>query len=404
MHLLDRSLLDALQAGALAALAVSLGLEGASRRDRTMGWLALTCLLVGLRHAVLLLGAPPVLGPGLPEQAQSLLTACGFIALCRTLGELFPHHVPRRFPVWMGLGLTPAFIRSLFFSRQGSWDLRLHLAADFAYLLGCGFIVWRTWKARGDGDRMGRRLFPSFLALSLPVGMELGAGGLFHPQLRVSGFSLAILALIIRDSWQWLAINSMETRLHRLEKELRAWKSLIPGTAFRTDQPSLWMEGLFGPGWSDRIRAQPEGPLSGPDGHPYRMRSVALYRRERVGCCERQGELPPGHRDFLSGWTVGFGMDDPGERTRIQGLLRSWGADLQFWGIVPPREGPFPSLLLWAREPSILAVWREDDLQRRRPRWIQIGGPLTQGPHARLEPGASDLDIRDVLEGLLARR
>jgi hypothetical protein len=73
-------------------------------------------------------------------------------------------------------------------------------------------------------------------------------------------------------------------------------------------------------------------------------------------------------------------------------------------GTVPPREGPYPSVLLWAREPSILAVWREDDLLRRRPRWIQIGGPITDGPHARLEPRAAAEKLQQTLEHLLSRR
>jgi hypothetical protein len=73
------------------------------------------------------------------------------------------------------------------------------------------------------------------------------------------------------------------------------------------------------------------------------------------------------------------------------------------WGTVPPREGPFPSVLLWAREPSILTVWRECDLRRRRPRWIQIGGPSTGSPHARLEPGVSEAHLREALENLLSR-
>jgi hypothetical protein len=92
------------------------------------------------------------------------------------------------------------------------------------------------------------------------------------------------------------------------------------------------------------------------------------------------------------------------ENQRLLTLLRSWGADVELWGTVPPREGPYPSVLLWAREPSILAVWREDDLLRRRPRWVQIGGPTTEGPHARLEPGAPEERVRLALEELLSRR
>ena len=96
-------------------------------------------------------------------------------------------------------------------------------------------------------------------------------------------------------------------------------------------------------------------------------------------------------------------MDNASESARIQVWLRTWGAEVQLWGTVPPREGPYPSVLLWAREPSILAVWREDDLMRRRPRWVQIGGPITEGPHARLDSGTSEEGLRRTLEGLLSR-
>jgi hypothetical protein len=404
MQLLDWSLLDALQAGALAALFISSGMEAILRRDRMMGWLALTCLLVGLRHLVLALGTLPTMNPDLVDRAQSLLAAFGFIALCATLSELFPTHVPRRFPGWMALGLIPNFIRNLLLPHPGFWDTWSHNAANLAYLLGCGFIISWTLRARQDGDQMGKRLFPGFLILTLPVVVEIAAFSLFDLKLRLSGFSLMILAMIILNSWQWLVVNTMEFRIHRMENEVERWKSLVPGSTFRTDQPSPAMDGLFGADWPDQIRANPFEPLVGSDGIHYRVRSRILYHQERVGCYERQEEAPPGRQGFMSGWTVGLGLDDAAESARIQMLLRSWGAEVQLWGTVPPREGPYPSVLLWAREPSILAVWREGDLPRRRPRWIQIGGPLTGSPHARLEPGASDLDIQHTLDRLLFRR
>ena len=96
-------------------------------------------------------------------------------------------------------------------------------------------------------------------------------------------------------------------------------------------------------------------------------------------------------------------MDDLGESERYRMLLESWGAEVKPWGTVPPREGPYPSVLLWAREPSILAVWREDDLLRRRARWIQIGGPQTEGPHVRLDPEFNEEALRHVLERLISR-
>ena len=404
MQLLDWSFLDALQAGALTALFISIAMEAVSRRDRMMGWLAFACLLVGLRHAMLALGTLPTMNPDLVDRAQSLLAAFGFIALCATLSELLPHHVSRHFPGWMVIGLIPNFIRNLLLSHPGFWDTWMRHAGNLAYLLGCGFIISWTLRARQDGDRMGKRLFPGLLVLTLPVVVEIAALSLFDLKLRLSGFSLVILAMIIGNTWQWLVVNTMESRIHRMEKEVEIWRSLVPGRTFRTDQPSPAMAGLFGAGWPDQIRARPHEPLVGSDGNLYRVRSRTFYHQERVGSFERQEEAPPGPQGFMSGWTVGLGMDDAAESSRIQLLLQSWGADLQLWGTVPPREGPYPSVLLWAREPSILTVWREGDLLRRRPRWIQIGGPITGGPHARLEPGASDRDIQHTLDRLLSRR
>jgi hypothetical protein len=164
------------------------------------------------------------------------------------------------------------------------------------------------------------------------------------------------------------------------------------------------MDGLFGTTWAARIKAAPEAPLVGSDGAIYRIRSRTLHHQERIGWYERDEETQAGNQGFLSGWTVALGIDDEAENARLRALLRSWGAEVQVWGTVPPREGPFPSVLLWAREPSILSVWRENDLLRRRPRWVQIGGPTTVGPHARLEPGAPDLSIQNILDRLLFRR
>jgi hypothetical protein len=227
---------------------------------------------------------------------------------------------------------------------------------------------------------------------------------LFDLKLRLSGFSLVVLALIIGNSWQWQAVSSMEARIHRMQHELAAWRTLLPGSSFSTDQPCREMEGLFGAAWPEQIKTRPAATLVGSDGAAYRIQSRILYHDEHIGWFKRDEVALPGQQGFLAGWSVGLGMDDPARTARYQALLRSWGADIQVWGTVPPREGPFPSVLLWAREPSILTVWRESNLLRRRPRWIQIGGPSTGGPHARLEADASDLDIQDTLERLLSRR
>ena len=403
MQLLDWPFLDALQTGALAALFVSFGTDAFSRRDKMMGWLSLSCLLVGLRHAVLAVGTLPTLNPDLVDRAQSLLVAFGFIALCAALAELFPSQVPRRFPLWIALGMIPNYIRNFLLPHPGFLDTWMHNAANITYLVGCGCMLHWTLKARQEGDPMGQRLFLGFLGLTLPVVVEIAALSLFDRKIRLSGFSLVALAMGIGTSWQWLVSNAMEANLQSAEAEVEVWRSLVPGSAFRTDRPSHLMDGLFGPSWPERIRTSPEEPLVGSDGFTYRFRSRTLQQDERVGWYERDEETQPGHQGFLAGWTVALGMDDVAETVRIQALLRSWGADVHLWGTVPPREGPYPSVLLWAREPSILSVWREDNLLRRRPRWIQIGGPLTEGPHARLEFGSSETGLQHTLERLLSR-
>jgi len=404
MQLLDWPFLDALQTGALAALFVSFGTDALSRRDKMMGWLSVTCLLVGLRHAVLAMGTLPTLNPDLVDRAQSLLVALGFITLCMAISKLFSQHVPRQFPGWIALAMLPNYIRNLLLPHPSFWDSALHNAANVTYLVGCALIIYWTLRARQDRDPMGRRLFLGFLGLTLPVVVEIAALSFFDMKIRLSGFSIVILAMSIGTSWQWLVVSAMEARIEVTETEVEAWRSLLPGQAFRTDRPSPAMEGLFGHDWPERVKAAREGSLSGLDGAIYHLRTRPLYEDECLGFYEREEETQPGNHGFLSGWTVGLGLDDAIESARIQGLLRAWGADVHTWGMVPPREGPYPSVLLWAREPSILSVWREDDLLRRRTRWVQIGGPTTKGPHARLEPHATEDSLRMALEQLLSSR
>ncbi len=404
MQLLDWTLLDALQAGALFALTVAYGADALARRDRMMGWLSVTCLLVGLRHGALAMEADAALRLDTLERAQSLLVCFGFIALCLAVVRLFPRHLSPRFPLWIALGMIPTFFRNLALPPLHPLDPPLHHAADITYLVGCGALIWATLKARLEGDPMGRRLFLGFLGVALPVVVEIAAESLFNLKIRLSGFSMLILAMAIGTSWQWLVTESLRERLILAEAEADAWEDLVPGGPFRTDRPSEPMEALFGSGWAERVRAtDAEDRLVAQDGTPYRLRSHPLPGGHRLGWVERDEETRPGLGGFLAGWTVAIGVDGTVEAARVEAWLRGWGADIEVWGTVPPREGPYPSVLVWAREPSILAVWREDDLLRRRARWIQVGGPQTEGPHARVEPPLTESGLRAALQGLLGQ-
>ena len=403
MQLLDWPFLDALQAGALAALCISFAAEAFTRRDRMVGWLALACLLVSLRHGVLALGGQADLNPHLVDRAQSLLMAFGFLALSAAVTRLFQGHIPKHFPRWVALALIPNFLRNLVLPHPSLGDTWLHNTSNLVYLTGCGCIIYWTFRARQEGDPLGRRLFLGFLGVTLPVVVELAAFSLFDLKIRLSGFSLLILALAIGSAWQWLVVSVLEARIQLAETEREGWQSLAPGRTFRTDRAEPAMEALFGATWAEQVKAAADLTLLGADGNSYRVQSRVLQGQERLGWYDRDEASQPSHRDFLSGWTVALGMDHPGESDRLLALLHAWGAEVEPWGTVPPREGPYPSVLLWAREPSILAVWREGNLLRRRPRWIQIGGPATEGPHARLETGASGDQLRQALEELLSR-
>ena len=269
MPILDWPFLDALQAGALGVLCLGFTLDALNRRDRLMGWLALTCLLVGLRHIVLACATGPAFNPDLMDRAQSLLVAFGFLSLCMVMVELFPRHVPRSFPGWMALAQTSSFIRNLVLSHPSGWERWLHHASNLAYLIGCGAIATWTLKARQAGDPLGRRLFLGVLGVTLPVVVEVASLSLFGIKVRLTGFSLVILAMAIGSSWQWLVIQAIERRIDRAEHETEIWRSLVPGHVFRSDRPSPGMEALFGPRWVERLKNTPEASLVGRDGSSY---------------------------------------------------------------------------------------------------------------------------------------
>ena len=401
MPQLDWTLLDAFQAGALFALAAAYGADALGRRDRLMGWMAVGCLLLGLRHSVVCLGGHGSDPLGFAGRMQILLSALGFIALCAALVHLFPRAMPRRFPRWIALGLLPDLARVALRPLAHPVDAALGYAADLTYLVGCGIMIQAALRARMLGDPMGTRFFYGFLAASFPVVVEVAASTLFGMRLHLTGLSMMMLAIAIGSAWQWLATQSLRDQIQETEDEAEAWRALMPGATFRTDRPSAFLETAFGPGWADLLRRDGVNRVVALNGTSYRLATHPLPRRHLMGWLARDEDTRPGLGGFLAGWTVALGMDASSEASRIEGWLRTWGADIEIWSTVPPREGPYPSVLVWAREPSILAVWREDDLLRRRARWIQIGGPRTEGPHVRLAPPATESDLRGALEQLL---
>ena len=65
--------LDALQAGALLALAATFGADALHRRDRMMGWLAACCVVVAFRHGIGVLDLARVLSVDEGDRIQSAL-------------------------------------------------------------------------------------------------------------------------------------------------------------------------------------------------------------------------------------------------------------------------------------------------------------------------------------------
>jgi hypothetical protein len=160
------------------------------------------------------------------------------------------------------------------------------------------------------------------------------------------------------------------------------------------------MENLFGDRWPGRL----EERMESADGSAFDLHRVALSGGGALGWIETRVDTLPGSAEFLKGWSVALGLDEGAGFDQARAWLEAWGAEVSAWGTVPPREGPYPSFLVWAREPSILAVWREDALDRRRCRWIQVGGPQTEGPHARLEKPLDEVALRLALQRLLSVR
>lgn len=390
--------LDALQAGALFALALGYLADAAARRDRLMGWLGLTCIVIGIRHGVMVMAAEEALSAEITDRIQSLCASLGFFGLFTAFHLVFPRQLPGTALRILALGLLPNLVRNLALARGTAVEHALHQVANASYILGAGYICLASWRASREGNPMARRLLWGIVGLCIPVVVEALALILTGAKIRLSGLALMILAIAIGGSWLHLTMQGQREQLDRCREEAKAWRSLVPGPTWHAGESSLLMESLFGVDWPRRL----DDRMESLDGSAFELHRVPLAGGSSLGWIETRVDTLPGTAEFLKGWTVALGMEDGPSFDQTRSWLESWGAEVTAWGTVPPREGPYPSFLVWAREPSILAVWREDALDRRRPRWIQVGGPLTEGPHERLEKPLDEISLRLALQRLLS--
>ncbi len=396
MNLLPWLTLDALQAGGLIALAAAFSADALHRRDRMTGWLGFACLLIALRHGVGILDAAQIVPLGTADRLQSVLGSLGYGAMICALTLVFPSFYPRRMVLWIALGILPNLVRCAFLPLESILARGLHLATFATYLTGCGVTLLVLVRAQRVGDPFGRRLLGGLLVTMIPVVVEIYFRVVLDVHLRISGIGIMLMAISLGASWLWVLTYDLHDRLERVEAEAAAWRGLLPGATWHTDEESPLMEDLFGSDWTGHL----EERMLGRDGFSYLVHRVQTEDRTALGWLEVRRENDS--RSFLRGWTVALGMDEGEAFRRVRDWLQAWGAQVEPWGTVPPREGPFPSVLLWLREPSILSVWRETDLARRRCRWIQVGGPRVEGPHVRLDPPLEEEALRGALQRLIA--
>lgn len=389
------------QFGALVSLAILFGVDSLRRKDRMVGWISLSCLLLGSRYAILAAQANQSLPFDLTERAQAIVASFGFAATTLSFWHAFRTYFWFRLPVFLGVFLGLNLLRCLFLPLESVLGHALHLILLLTYPLLYSMTlkaIWRAFKAR---DPMSRRLVLSgFLLALLPLLAEVGWQILTGNRIPVGGIGAMFMAVPLGVSWYWVIGHSYEIRIQNAQAQAAAWRSLVPGTAWYSEEPSSMMEALFGDGWAARLRDR----MMGRDGRMYRMHRIALGPGNELGWVEPISGDGDAEGQFLKGWRVALGLDDRSEREGVRQWLEAWGAEVELWGTVPPREGPYPSLLIWGREPSILSVWREYDLARRRSRWVQVGRCELEGPHARLDSPVEEGNLRRILETLLELR
>jgi hypothetical protein len=392
-------LVDALQAGALLSLGAYFAADALARRDQAMGWIAAVCWIIAFRHAALILGASGVIPADAADKTQSLMVALGFVLILKAFSLIFGPHMPRYAVAAAGVGVVPVLVAVFFLLPGNPLIPVLRNATLAAYALGMVLTLVSAFRSYRAKDPVSGRILLGLAVVAIPVFVEISALGFYGIRIQVSGISVLLVAFFVGASWYWVITERLQDRVERTELESSAWRSLVPGPSWRTDEPSPLMERLFGKGWEqDRNERR-----VGSDGVLYIFHR-ATFGPDDVGYVEVASDAQPGSEQFLSGWTVALGIEEGPEGREITRKLESWGAQVQAWGTVPPREGPYPSLLIWAREPSILSVWREDDLHRRRCRWVQLGGVPTEGPHARLERPLQEHALVETLRGMLSLR
>lgn len=390
------TVLDGAQAGALLALAANFGADAITRRDRLTSWLTLACFFISARHGILAVWGMGQLAYPVALKLQSSMASLGFIALFVALRRLFPDRLSPLLLPWVVVGLLPNFIRNALLNSDSPFDLPLHQVVNLTYALASLYTVMVIGRAKVEGDPMGRRMFWGLLTTLALILLEVGAMALFDVPLRISGLAVVMLAIAMGGSWQWLISSSQERRARSAEEEAKVWRSLVSGPSWRTGESAPLMEGLFGSQWQEQLATR----MVGRDGALYAIHHADLPSSAgKCGWIETHLDTLPGTEGMLAGWIVALSLADEEALNSIARCLRDWGADVRVWGPVPPKEGPYPSLLIWGREPMTMAVWREGDLARRLPRWVQLGGAPMEGPHARL-----DLPVdRTALQGVLHR-
>jgi len=393
--------LSLVQVGALSSLAILFGMDSLRRKDRMVGWISTSCLLVAFRYGFLAMQDCQVLSYDFTERAQAIAASFGFAATTLAFWHAFRSYFWFRLPLFLGAFLGLNLLRCLFLPLESPLGKSLHLILLLAYPALYTMTLAAIWRAFLARDPMSRRLvLGGFLLAMIPLLVEVGWQVTTGVRIPLGGIGLLLMAIPLGISWYWVIGHSYEQRIQSTRQQALAWRGLVSGATWFSEEPSALMVALFGEGWSGRLQDR----MTGRDGRIYRLHRVSLGSGSEVGRLEPQQEDGNPEGQFLKGWRVAIGLDEKRDRDAVRHWLEEWGADVELWATVPPREGPYPSLLIWGREPSILRVWREYDLVRRRARWVQLGGAETEGPHVRIELPVDEDVLRRTLEMLLEVR